>query len=261
MYDINPRVFIDTCLVAFVAGLVGARIAAILFDGHLSDFIHLCTDSTLVDAPNTAVRFCRSDADCGAYLCNQDIRDQVLEGARQTMCYPPKDCLAVFSLWSGGLTFYGGLLFGIAATFSMTRLKSISFLRILDCLAPLTMLALAFGRVGCFLGGCCYGEKTDIPLGVHFPGHPGLRHPTQLYECLIVLCIAVVLWPRSKRQGHAGQRAGAMLALYGAFRFMLEYLRDDPRGAFGLFSTSQWIALPLIAIGIYLVVQGRRVLN
>jgi phosphatidylglycerol:prolipoprotein diacylglycerol transferase len=119
------------------------------------------------------------------------------------------------------------------------------------------MIGQAIGRIGCFLEGCCYGAPTTGPLGVHFPGHALARHPTQLYEMAADLAIAAVLLLAVKT-GRRGERLGWMLALYGAARALVELLRDDPRGGVGPLSTSQLIAIPAIALGLWLVARARR---
>ena len=74
-----------------------------------------------------------------------------------------------FALWAGGLEFYGGFLAAVAATLIYLRLKKKSIRWYLDILAPAIMLGLAFGRIGCFLNGCCWGKPTSTPVAVRFP--------------------------------------------------------------------------------------------
>tara|TARA_R110002096_G_scaffold77896_9_gene183433 strand:+ start:15652 stop:16557 length:906 start_codon:yes stop_codon:yes gene_type:complete len=251
---------IDLCILMLVVGVVGARLLAVLTDGFLQDFVNLCTNSKLVDPIDTAVRFCTNDGQCGGdYLCDVGAQAAVVAGERKSMCYPPQDCLAVFKFWQGGLTFYGGVLLAAPAGFLYARRRKLGALRAADLLAPALMIALAVGRIGCFLNGCCYGAQTDSVFGVLFPGNLADRHPTQLYESLFAFGLFVVLRsilrPRLARDG---QLFGAMLALYGVFRIALEFVRDDPRGALGPLSTSQLIGLPLIAFGIYLLLRAQR---
>ncbi len=251
---------VDLCILMLVLGVVGARLLAVLTDGFLQDFVHLCTNSKLVDPIDTAVRFCTSDGQCGGdYLCDLSAQPAVVAGERKSMCYPPQDCLAVFKFWQGGLTFYGGLLLAVPGGFLYARHRGLGALRAADLLAPALMIALAIGRVGCFLNGCCYGAETHSAIGVLFPGHLMDRHPTQLYESVFAFLLFVVLrWILRPRLNREGQLFGAMLVLYGVFRVLLEVLRDDPRGAIGPLSTSQLIGLPIIALGLYLFIRNRR---
>ena len=251
---------VDLGIFVLVTGVIGARVLAVLSDGFLSDFIHLCTDPTLVDPIDTSVTYCAQNSDCGqGYLCNLDARDAVYAGTQRSMCYPPRDCLAALKFWQGGLTFYGGILLAVPAGFWFAKRRGLSPMRAADVMAPALMLGLAFGRVGCFLNGCCYGAATESVFGVRFPKLFADRHPTQLYESLFALSLFFVLrYLIAKRTRGAGELSGWMLGIYGVFRIAIETLRDDARGALGPLSTSQLISIPLIALGVFLVWRARR---
>ncbi len=251
---------VDLCILVLALGIIGARLLAVLTDGYLGDFIHLCTDSTLVDPIDTAVRYCTQDSECGfEYLCNLDARDAVLANKQRSMCYPPTDCLAVFKFWQGGLTFYGGVLVAIPAGVWFARRRGLRALQAADVIAPALMLGLAFGRVGCFLNGCCYGGATDSPFGVRFPNLVADRHPTQVYESVFAFVIFILLRHLFRRRCRGeGELFGWMLTLYGIFRMAIELFRDDPRGALGAFSTSQLISIPLILAGATLIYRARK---
>ncbi|MCP4446618.1 MAG: prolipoprotein diacylglyceryl transferase [Myxococcales bacterium] len=256
---VDEVAMVDLCILMLMLGVVGARLLAVLSDGFLLDFVNLCTNSKLVDPIDTGVRFCTADSQCGGdYLCDLGAQSAVVAGERRSMCYPPQDCLAVFKFWQGGLTFYGGMLLAIPGGMLFARRRNIGALLAADLLAPALMLALAVGRVGCFLNGCCYGAETAGSLGVLFPGHYLERHPTQLYESLFALALfAVLRWLLRPLLSRDGQLFGAMLTSYGVFRLGIELLRDDPRGALGPLSTSQIIALPLFVAGIGLLLLKR----
>ncbi len=250
---------VDLALLCLALGLVGARLMAVLTDGELTEFVHLCTDPAQVSAAG-APALCESDAQCGGELrCNLDARAAVLAGERGSMCHPPRDCLAALAFWRGGLTFYGALLVAIPGAIWYCRRKRLDFLRMADVAAPYLLLGQAIGRIGCFLDGCCYGAATDGPLGVHLPGHPGPLHPTQLYEAAADLALAallaLILRPRARGRG---ELLGWMLLTYGAARAAIELWRADPRGAVGPLSTSQLIAIPAVAVGVWLVARARR---
>lgn len=250
---------VDLGILMLVLGVLGARLLAVLTDGMLQDFVHLCTDPTLVDAVDSSVRFCSQDSDCGFdYLCNLAARGPVTAGTQRSMCYPPQDCLAALKFWQGGLTFYGGLLLALPGGLWFARRRGLGGLRTADVVAPSVMLGLAFGRVGCFLNGCCYGAETDGSLGVRFPGHFADRHPTQLYESLFALGLFFLLRHLVRRRCRGeGELLGWLLVLYGVFRIGIEVFRDDPRGALGPLSTSQLISIPLVAAGAWLVARAR----
>jgi len=158
----------------------------------------------------------------------------------------------------GGFSFAPGLLAGALILIGLFKWRGVPVLWGLDHLAPFAALAHVFGRLGCFLGGCCHGLPTDSPLGVVFPqgspaalefGHGVAVHATQLYEAGLLLALFVaLLWLVP-----FGYRLAAYLAGYGALRFCVEFLRGDDRGTIpgleGLLSPSQLLGLVMIAAG------------
>ncbi len=241
----NGDRIVDLALLCVVFGLLGARLLSVLADGHLQDFVHLCTDPKLVPAIDAKVATCTADSQCGFdYLCNQ---------VNHT-CYPPRDCLAALKFWQSGLAFYGGFLLAAPVGLWYAQRKRLGLLRIADLCSPVVAYGLFFGRMGCFLNGCCYGRPTDLPWGVDFPTLPGHAHvhPTQLYESIGCLGIfALLYWVVRPRKQRHGDVFAAFLVLYGTLRFLLEFLRDDERGALIGLSTSQWIGIPLIVWGVF----------
>ncbi len=251
---------VDLGLLMLALGLVGARLLSVLADGHLDDFIHLCTDPHLVPAIDSRVPYCSAEHACDFhYVCD----------LATNRCHPPRDCLAALKFWHGGLTFYGGLLLAVPGGMYFAKRTGLGAWRMADIGAPGVMFGLAVGRVGCFLNGCCYGVATDAWVGVAMSPASDPAHPTQLYESLGCLAIfALLMWvirPRLRpaRAAEASPQVvhgavfGAMLVLYGVLRAVIEVYRADPRGALGPLSTSQAISLPLIALGVYLLVRAR----
>ena len=241
---------VDLGILMLVLGVLGARILAVLTDGKLMDFVHLCTDPSLVDAVDSHVPFCTVDLPCEpGYQCD------LAAGT----CHPERDCLAALKFWQGGLTFYGGLLLAVPGGLWFAWRRGMGAWRMADLVAPLAMLGLFFGRIGCFCNGCCYGAPTDSRAGVTLPGHLGPVHPTQLYEAAVALLLFVVLHkviaPRKRADGEV---FGWMIVLYGVLRIALELFRADPRGALGPVSTSQIISIPLIIAGVWLIAHRRR---
>ena len=164
---------------------------------------------------------------------------------------------AGFSL-ENGITFIGGLIGGVA-TFLLVyvifrkKVKG-TLMDIIDIAPCCILIAHAFGRIGCFFGGCCYGKKTDSFLGVKFPGMYTSVHPTMLYEAaflfvLFAICCFLFIKYNTK------QNLSIYLVAYGIFRFFIEYLRDDYRGNFipGI-SPSQFWSLIMILGGIALFI-------
>lgn len=259
---------IDVNLWAIVWGIVGARVLHVIADGHFMEYVHLCTDPKQVPAIDALVSTCRTNAQCGYdYLCDP----------LRHVCYPPQDCLAALKIWRGGLAYYGGFLFAFVYLYWFIRRHRMNWWRVADMASPAIALGLVFGRVGCYLNGCCYGKLTSSSWGVVFPRwSPAWRaqrdaglvsvveqarpvHATQLYEAAACLAIFLVLYyvvARWKRRD--GDVCAWWLILYAVARSVVEIWRDDDRGVFfGFLSTSQLISLPLLALGLW-VLLGRR---
>ncbi len=168
-----------------------------------------------------------------------------------------RDPWHLFRFSEGGYVWYGGLIVAVIVSMIYLKRKNLDKWPMLDLYAPMVMLGLAIGRIGCFLAGCCFGIPTQIPLGVIFPNSPpdlqGVHlHPVQLYSSLnATLIFFFLLWFR-KRQNYPGQTFALLLIIYPVTRFFLEFLRGDiQRGIHlnGLLSTSQVISLLLLPIG------------
>ncbi|MHC1791975.1 prolipoprotein diacylglyceryl transferase family protein [Solidesulfovibrio sp.] len=180
----------------------------------------------------------------------------------------------------GGLVFYGGALAGLAAMALGCRLSRLSPWPLLDAVCLYAPLGHAFGRLGCFFGGCCFGAPTDSPLGVCFPaGSPAFLqhrslgllpdgavaslpvHPSQLYETVgnLLLFAALALYSRQAAPLPPGRLAACSLAGYAVLRFSLEYWRGDAiRGVYFGLSTSQYVALAVLLAALAAVVLPRR---
>lgn len=168
--------------------------------------------------------------------------------------------LEIVALWRGGLVFYGGFIGAGLAILWYARARGLPVWSLGDAIAPGLALGQAFGRLGCFFAGCCYGAPCDLPWAVRFQHPRGLvpperwgvpLHPTQLYEALANLVLFGLLWGLAKHRRFPGQVFGAYLAAYPLVRFVLEFFRADPRGAWGPLSTSQILGIPLFVFGIW----------
>lgn len=164
----------------------------------------------------------------------------------------------------GGSVFYGGLLGGIAAGGISIKVQKIPADTATDCLAPAIAMFHGFARIGCFMGGCCYG--IEWKYGITFTdavvesanGVP--RVPVQLFEAGFEFLLSAFLWilmlkvPKTQ-----GKLLALYLLIYPVGRFMLEFLRgDEYRGyIFGL-STSQFISiLVFVSAAVYLLFSAR----
>lgn len=178
--------------------------------------------------------------------------------------------LEIFKIWKGGLVFYGGFLGGMAGVYIFARIKKLSFWRLMDLYAPYAGLGYAIHRTfGCFLGaGCCFGKPSFLPwpLSVTYPiTHPthGIAvYPTQLMEALNGLIIMGVLLIYRRKPHKIGMPSAIFLFIYSTLRFMVEFLRGDPeRGFYGPLSTSQWISIFLLMVGVVLAVRKTPILE
>ena len=175
-----------------------------------------------------------------------------------------KNPSAGFELGSG-MTFIGGLIGGVAcflAIYFIFRKKYTARLYEVISLLPCGILiAHAFGRIGCFFAGCCYGKETDSFLGVQFPDLPHPVHPTQLYEAafLFVLFAVSVYLILKKDFKH---NLSLYLIAYGVFRFLIEYVRGDDRGELvGFVSPSQFWSIFMVVAGVAIIFVMNRILN
>ncbi len=156
-----------------------------------------------------------------------------------------------------GFVFYAGLIFGLAAIYFLSRKYKLEFLKLADILAIGLTLGHAFGRLGCFSYGCCFGRPYEGWLGMLFPpdspaGLWGVKViPTQLIESGFLFLLFFLLLYLRKSKKFSGQIFVSYVIIYGTFRFLIEFLRGDPRGGLGFLSTSQLISIILVPLGIW----------
>lgn len=161
-----------------------------------------------------------------------------------------------------GMVFYGGLFGSILAVIIYTKLdKEIPKADVFDVFAVSVPLFHAFGRVGCFFAGCCYGVECDLGITTYLnisATHYGIsRFPVALFEALANLLIFALLLFLFKRKKLYGRLILAYLSIYAPVRFVLEFFRgDDVRGFILGFSTSQFISLLIVvAVALYLLIK------
>ena len=167
----------------------------------------------------------------------------------------------------GGLIYYGGFIGGCLAAILFARARREPLWALADFAITGIPLGHAFGRIGCFLNGCCYGAQTHVPWAVCFPAthdsHGVPVQPTQLYETAFNLALYGLLLLLYLRRRRAGAPHGGVLAwyllLYPPFRFLVEFLRGDERlQALGL-NVAQEVSLALFAAGFALwLIRARR---
>lgn len=154
-----------------------------------------------------------------------------------------------------GFVVYGGIIGGIFSGWLFTRHSKLDFLKAFDLTMPSIALAQGIGRIGCFLAGCCYGKETDAWYGMTFRHsvYENMREvkviPTQLLSSagdFLMFALLLLLAKNKKRDGIV---AAGYLIMYGVGRFLIEFLRDDPRGDVLGLSTSQFISIPIVVAG------------
>ena len=163
-----------------------------------------------------------------------------------------------------GFVFYGGVIFGFSALYILSKRNHLSFPKVMDIAALGIPLAHAFGRLGCFFYGCCYGIKTHSHIGILFPlnspaGVSGIKViPTQLISAGFLFLLFIALMVLRKHKKFEGYIFLIYLNFYSIFRFFIEFYRGDPRGQLLIFSTSQWISIGLFITSIVLFLRWRR---
>lgn len=172
----------------------------------------------------------------------------------------------IIAVWEGGMASHGGLLGVLLALIIFSARKKIDFFRLADVLVIPGAIGLAFGRLGNLINGELYGTVTTLPWGMAFPGIEGLRHPTQIYAIAKDLFIASACFLHLRRSIDrnlpSGQTAGLFLILYGALRFIVEIVRDQPYGYSSVLgfelSRGQLLTVPVIVAGCVVMVMRRQ---
>ncbi len=160
-----------------------------------------------------------------------------------------------------GFVFYGGVISGILAGMWRVKKMGLDFWKTMDMFAVALPLAHAFGRIGCFAFGCCYGRECHSWLGMKFPagspaGSGGVPViPTQLISAAGLLILFAVLWGIYKNKNFDGKVSANYCLLYGIMRFIVEIFRGDDRGGILALSTSQVIGIMMAVFGITLLVK------
>ncbi len=176
--------------------------------------------------------------------------------------------LDVLKVWEGGMSLHGGALGTIIAIFFFSRAHKLQFLRICDYVACCIPFGLFFGRLANFVNGELWGRVTDVPWAIIFPTGDGLpRHPSQLYEAglegILLFVILFYFFWRTRARYKPGFLMGVTAIVYGASRFTVEFFRQPDRQLQWLadqtgFSMGQWLTLPMILLGLFLVLTANR---
>ena len=178
--------------------------------------------------------------------------------------------LSVLRLWDGGMSFHGGVIGTSIGIILFARRHGLDWLRVHDYVACTVPFGLFFGRLANFVNGELWGKPTTQAWGIVFP-RTGLdvpRHPSQLYEAglegvVLFAILWVLFWRTRTWRYEPGKLVGAFVLFYGLFRFIVEFFREPDAqewtqqvAATGL-HMGQWLCLPMIAGGLYLIATAR----
>lgn len=162
--------------------------------------------------------------------------------------------LEVLKFWNGGFVYFGGLIASLAGCWFYLNKTKENFFKWADFMTPYVSLAYAFGRMGCFFQGCCYGAFCELPWAIRD------RHPTQLYMVTAELILLGLVFMFKKFQPKFFEQSGffflAWLTGHSACRFVIEFYRDDDRGLMiNNLSFSQLISLFIFMTSIGLILK------
>ena len=168
----------------------------------------------------------------------------------------------IFKIWEGGMSFHGGLIGVVLASFYFAKKNNQNFFIYLDVISIVAPIGIFFGRIANFINSELYGTQTNLPWAVQFIKIDNLyRHPTQLYEALFegLILFLILIYLRNKGlMKITGLMSGIFLICYSIFRFMIEFLRvpDEQIGYLLLNLTmGQIISCIFFLIGIYLTIE------
>ncbi len=167
----------------------------------------------------------------------------------------------IFYLWSGGMSFHGGVIGVLVAMVLFARRSDKNLFEIGDFAVPLMPLGLGAGRIANFINQELWGRVTDVPWGVVFPAAGAMpRHPSQLYEALLEgLVLFMVLWIYSSRPRRPGAVAGLFLVGYAVSRIFVEFFREPDAHlgpiAFDWLTMGQLLSIPMLLVGLWLLIR------
>ena len=171
----------------------------------------------------------------------------------------------LFKNFNTGFVFYGSLLFAIPTILIFFRVHKLPTLAMLDIMAGTACVVHAFGRIGCFMAGCCYGIPHDGLLSVTFTDPTCVAeplntplHPTQLYSSSMIFSILVIILFVSRRKQFDGQLFMLYLMLYAIGRSILEVFRGDLERGFlidDILSNSQFISIIVFLVALYFYIR------
>ena len=163
----------------------------------------------------------------------------------------------ILKIWTGGMSFHGGLIGIIISMYLFSKKNNIQFFYLSDLVSIVAPIGLFFGRIANFINNELYGKITNFPFAMIYPEidlQP--RHPSQLYEAflegIILFIILLTYFNKTKSDPTIGKISGLFLILYATFRILIEFLREPDSHIgliFNIASMGQILSIPLIIIG------------
>lgn len=177
------------------------------------------------------------------------------------------DPVRIFEIWTGGMSFHGGLIGSIIAMLIFSRRNSIPVWSMFDTIAAVVPLGLFFGRIANFINGELWGRLSSMPWAIVFPtGGPFPRHPSQLYEAglegIVLLSIMALMIFVFRALKTPGIISGSFLIGYACCRIFVEFFRE-PDAQLGYLLGTTWLtmgmilSLPMIVIGVWAILRAR----
>jgi len=272
---IDPNTMLDFGLLMIFCGVLGARLQHVLLDGYFWDYVHLCTDPLQVPGLSlSSGKPCVSDAECALLELGQQCHPE------KGTCHSEKDCWRALKVWYGGFAFYGGLILCIVVGIFVAWWKKMGVWRVADLAGFSVPFGQFIGRLGCWLGGCCFGSPCPAHIGLTYSSGSGVfqqqvdagliansalqslpAYPSQLWSAMMNMIIFLltyfVIYPRRKFHGAC---FWWFLLLYGMSRFCVELFRSDERGIWfdGTLTSSQIIAILMVLVGAIMLPLARR---
>jgi phosphatidylglycerol:prolipoprotein diacylglycerol transferase len=183
--------------------------------------------------------------------------------------------IEILKLWDGGMSFHGGVIGTSVGIIYFAHKQKLSWLRIHDYVACCVPFGLGFGRIANFINQELWGAPTTVRWAIRFQevnefgqrvlGPP--RHPSQVYEAflegIVLFCILAFMFWKTKARYDPGKLVGAFIFFYGCFRFGVEFIREPDQQLVAFSQAThlhmgQWLSLPMILGGLYLMLTAAR---
>jgi phosphatidylglycerol:prolipoprotein diacylglycerol transferase len=174
----------------------------------------------------------------------------------QNLVFYKRDPIEILMLQHGGLSWFGGLIFGSLSGIIYLKNKKLAVYKILDLIIPFVALGQAIGRIGCLLNGCCFGKESAF--GIYFPVHQAILVPVQIYSSLLLIFIFIILRVLQDRPHIGGKIFYVYLLLYSLKRFFIEFWRQDNPVIFSGLTLFQILSIALFCLATVKLILIRR---